>query len=329
MPEDSAELLSVQSFIGDLSRQATAKPKPEEVRPTVTFVMPKSPDVPHKNTLILVAAIIALLVASPIQSTVIGYVNNPSFSQTQSLFAVSPNLQSICMNSSTPCTSAVLSFATVLSLAYTYSQTLPIQENPQIAIKNSNVAAGSNVTLVIKPWAGAKASDLTAFMLHVFLVDPEGTVQAESAQGDTVNYVTYVTPPTFQFPSYGNFVNGFSQSFAANGIRYTMTIPNDSFAVGTWRIALFVTGVSPSNPYTISGAKTASFTVSSSSLPSSLAQTSAGLLGIGGSLYTGEKYILSKQRLAGTATDFVRKNWFSILSVIVLAVYVLSIYYPF
>lgn len=323
--------LMLNSFIGDLSRKTPPTTMPKKPPAKATHVMPLPPEIPHRKALIAIAIIVAVLLApSPFQTTIVSTLKNTSYSGNDPLYRVAPNQQSVCINSSTPCSSAILPLATVLSMAYTYSQNLTTRDNPQLIIQSASVAFGTNVTFVIKPWADVKQSQLSNFMLHVFLINPESIVQAEFPQGDGLSYGTYGNgAPNYQFASFGGGTPDFGTDFSENGIRYSMTIPNDYLSEGTWHIIVLVTGVSPSSQYAMSGAVTGSFNAFSSSLYSSIVQTTLGVFAIAGSVYTGEKYIIGKEKLAGSAQQFMRKNWLGILSIILLTLYIFSIYYPF
>ncbi len=189
-----------------------------------------------------------------------------------------------------------------------------------------------NVTFVVKAWPSIKQSELIRFWLHIFVVDPEGTVKAEFPQGDSPSVSTYGFSGilVYQFSTNGQNNLGLATDFTQQGIMYTMTIPNDHLSEGTWRIHAFATGVTPANSNTnISGAGTGSFDAFNSSVSSSLFQTATGVFGFAGLIYNGGKFAIGRGRLYGSARKFLINNWWSILSVVLVGLYIYSIYYPF
>jgi hypothetical protein len=203
------------------------------------------------------------------------------------------------------------------------------QYNPQVTVKASAASEGSNITIIVKGWQGVKASELASIGIHVFLIDPDGIVEVESIQGDTPTVSSYNNGVGYELsrPIYGDLT--LSNGFAQKGMLYTFAIPNDQLSIGTWRVLVFVTGVgTPAADTNISGSSAASFNVMNSSSASTIVQTASGVFGIGGGIYRVETFVIGRERIVGSTREFLRRNAWTIAIIVLIAIYIYSIYYP-
>jgi len=219
-----------------------------------------------------------------------------------------------------------MSTSSALGLEYEYVRSLSVQHNPALAPFTQSITPGDNITFVVRSWASARLTSSGTVGLHVFVVDPEGLVNAVYPAGDTLESISSNNVPLF---SGAGTISQYNNPLAQSGIQFTTRVPNDNLSIGVWRVYVFITDLeyTGSQPTTYYGASTAGFAVSPAVQPN-IVFDGFGILGAALTVYGIETITLTSAIRVGKAhRQWFAENLLLLAGLLLLAAYLYLVYF--